>query len=150
MDRLAQVPPVLESLRMERFLTKLARRRDGFARRDLTLATLLYGMGLRSCEVVELTVSDADLVSETLAVRHRQGFVPLLAEVSAALTAYLAERGTVPPEAPRRPTYATSCTIGTDGSGSRCGRTRCATPARAIQRGVSIEATRGLLGHAGL
>jgi site-specific recombinase XerD len=30
-DRLAQVPPVLESLRVERFLTKLARRRDGFA-----------------------------------------------------------------------------------------------------------------------
>jgi site-specific recombinase XerD len=100
-DRLAQVPPVLESLRVERFLTKRARRRDGFARRDLALATLLRGAGLRSCEVVALTVSDADLVSATLRVRHGKGhrlrIVPLPAAVSAALTVYLAERGATPP-----------------------------------------------------
>ena len=165
-DRLAQVPPVLEPLRVERFLTKLARRHDGFARRDLALATLLYGAGLRSCEAVGLTVSDADPVSATLLVRHgkghRQRIVPLLAEVSAALAAYQAERGTTPPDAPlflnKRGRAMTTADVRNilHNWGERLGfevrahqmRHSCAS--HLLQRGVSIEAIRGLLGHAGL
>ncbi len=165
-DRLAQVPPVLEPLRVERFLTKLARRRDRFARRDLALATLLYGTGLRSCEAVGLTVSDVDLVSETLLVRHgkghRQRIVPLLAEVSAALAAYLAERGTVPPNAPlflnkRGRAMATADVRNIlHNWGERLGyevrahQLRHCCASHLLQRGVSAEAIRGLLGHAGL
>ena len=153
-------------MRVERFLTKLARRRDGFARRDLALATLLYGAGLRSCEAVGLTVSDADLVSATLLVRHgkghRQRIVPLLAEVSAALVAYPAERGAVPPDAPlfvnkRGRAMATADVRnilhnwgGRLGFEVRAHQMRHSCASHLLQRGVSVEAIRGLLGHAGL
>lgn len=72
-----------------------------------TLLLLLYGAGLRISEVLRLTLSDVDLEQRLLTIRetkfYKTRLVPLSADLSQALTNYLAARSKAehpaPPEA---------------------------------------------------
>ena len=65
-----------------------------------TLLLVLYGAGLRISEAIELTVADIDLAERVLTVRNTKFYktrlVPIGAQLAAALTAYYAQRSTLP------------------------------------------------------
>lgn len=65
-------------------------------RRDRLILLLLYGCGLRTCELCQLDLSDVDLERQEIVVEHGKGDrsrrVPVPIAVWTVLLAYLAER----------------------------------------------------------
>jgi integrase/recombinase XerD len=66
------------------------------ARRDRLILLLLYGCGLRTAELCQLDVSDADMERQEIVVRHGKGDrarrIPVPEAVWLVVLAYLAER----------------------------------------------------------
>jgi integrase/recombinase XerD len=124
--RLASLPRALEAGHVERLLASCDRS-TVLGRRDFAVLTLLWRLGLRSCEVAGLSLDDIDWRAGELTIRGKGSVserLPLPDDVGRALVEYL-----------------------------RAGRPRCSCRevflrARAPQRGISAAGVRSVVHHA--
>lgn len=89
--RLSTVPKYISRDQVELLLAS-CRRETPIGRRDYAILLLIARLGLRSCEVIRLTLDDIDWQSGELLVRgkgSRLARLPLPVEVGEALVAYL-------------------------------------------------------------
>jgi len=89
--RLSSLPTALEPDQVEAMLGS-CNRETATGRRDYSVLVLLAMLGLRSCEVVHLTLDDIDWSNGTIAVAGKGGrhdVLPLPHQVGDALAAYL-------------------------------------------------------------
>lgn len=91
----SQVPKSLD-LEQTRRLIEASPGGSRQARRDRLILLLLYGCGLRTAELCQLDVADADLERQEIVVRHGKGDrdrkIPVPEAVWVVVLAYLAER----------------------------------------------------------
>jgi site-specific recombinase XerD len=124
--------------------------------RDATIIEVLYGAGLRGCELRALNIEDIDLDARIVRVRRGKGgktrVVPIGAAAVAALRAFIGERRdgrlfVISARSLRRVVARAARRIGARFSPHRL---RHAFATHLLQRGAQLDEVRQLLGHAWL
>jgi site-specific recombinase XerD len=166
MDEGKRKAPGVLSLDEARRLVLSCPRGNAVERRDRTMILVLYGCGLRTCEICQLNVEDLDRERQEVRVRHGKGGiprrVPVLDGLWTELMAYLAERGCrrgalFRTSAKRARVSARDVGIVVKQAARRAGLEGKVTPktlrhsfaTHLMHRGVKIEVISELMGHRG-
>lgn len=166
MDGGPKKPPYALQLDEARQLVLSCPRSSRTERRDRMIVLMLYGCGLRTAELCQLNVDDADRERQEISVRHGKGDkarqVPVMDGLWTELLAYLAERGwkrgALFRTASRRARVSAHevCEV-VSAAARRAGLAGKVTPktlrhsfaTHLMDRGVKLEVISALMGHRG-